>query len=169
MSQDKAAYIAIGGNLGDPLTTLNAALDLIDSGEEIQVFTFSPWYQSTAVGPGNQPDYINGVIGIDTDLTAPSLLKHLQSIENHFGRVREQRWGARTLDLDILWYKSIHLESENLKIPHPRIKERNFVLFPWRDIAPELLIEPGLSVSQAAERVSAEGIRQMKDHYRKVD
>ena len=91
-------------------------------------------YASRAVGPGEQPDYLNAVVKLATDLPALSLLDALQAIENTQGRVRTQRWAARTLDLDLLLYGEQIIDSPRLQVPHPRMGERGFVLYPLKDV-----------------------------------
>ena len=115
--------------------------------------------------PGSQPqaDYINGVIKLQTELTPEALLDVLQAIENQQGRERNERWGARTLDLDILLFDDLSLQTERLILPHTGIAERNFVLYPLQQIAPDLRI-PGLGqVSELAANVSSEGIELLGD------
>jgi len=110
-------------------------------------------YQSEPLGPDNQPNYINGVIALLTKLSPQDLLIELQAIEKAHGRSRAvERWGPRALDLDLLAYANVILDSENLVLPHPGIAERNFVLLPWRGIAPNYKV-PGLSsVERLASR-----------------
>ncbi len=126
--------IALGGNLGDPLATLTAAIQVLSETPGITVTARSSWYLTAAVGPP-QPDYINGCVLIETAIEPHDLLTMLLDIENQFGRVREVRWGARTLDLDLLFYGDRIIETPRLEVPHPRLRERGFVLVPLREIA----------------------------------
>lgn len=130
------ALIAFGGNLGDLRQTFTRARDELNAPDAIEVVKSSKLYQTAAVGPAGQPDYLNAVVAINTSLSPASLLKLLQAIENNHGRVRKERWGARTLDLDIISFDDLHMESELLTIPHPMISERMFVLCPLCDIDP---------------------------------
>lgn len=138
-------YIALGSNLDHPLAQVESAVkDIAQLGTVKKV---SPWYQSRAIGPGEQDDYINGVLCLETALSPIALLAALQTIENQHGRVRSIRWGARTLDLDILLYGQQIIQQSDLEVPHPRLKERNFVVFPLHDIASNLQLPTGESLS----------------------
>lgn len=132
------AFIAFGGNLGDLRRTFIQARDELNASDEIEVLNSSKLYQTAAVGPAGQSDYLNAVIAIKTSLSPASLLKALQEIENRHGRVRMERWGARTLDLDIIAFRNrtgeMQIETETLTIPHAMISERMFVLCPLCDI-----------------------------------
>ncbi len=127
--------VALGGNLGDSRRVLMEAIETIDCEDEIEVIVRSPLYKTAPVGPP-QPDYINACITIETTLTPRALLRKLLDIENAFGRVRKERWGARSLDLDILLFDRDIIDSPGLTVPHPRLHERAFVLVPLADIAP---------------------------------
>lgn len=147
MSADhwRPAYIGVGSNLDSPLSQVESGIRALQNLPDSIVVLESALYQSKPLGPDNQPDYINGVIALLTKLSPQGLLIELQEIENAHGRLRTtERWGPRTLDLDLLAYADVILDSENLKLPHPGIAERNFVLLPWRGIAPNYRV-PGLS------------------------
>jgi len=131
-------YLGIGSNLGEPLQHIQAALIALAKIPNTQLLRRSPWYGSKAIGPGEQADYLNGVIELETTMSANQLLHQLQSIETQQGRKREIRWGARTLDLDILLYGHQCFTSAELSIPHPRICERAFVLAPLATLNPNL-------------------------------
>ena len=137
------AFIALGSNLADPLAQLQRATQSIAGIAGSQILTLSPIYRSTAVGPGDQPDYLNAVLALDTELRPLPLLDALQDIENRQGRERKLRWGARTLDLDLLLYDLDTLDHPRLTVPHPRLAERNFVLYPLADICEPNLMLPG--------------------------
>ena len=130
-----SAAIALGSNLGDSQQILLAAIEVIDSVANMAVGARSHFYKTAAVGPP-QPDYINACITIETDLSPCQLLGELLAIEKQFGRVRKERWGPRSLDLDLLLYDSHITDTPGLTIPHPRLHERPFVLIPLTDIAP---------------------------------
>ena len=136
-------YIGIGSNLNDPTAQVRQAFQELASLPRTRCTARSPLYRSAPVGPAGQPDYINAVAGVATELAPETLLAALQAIEHAHGRVRTQRWGPRTLDLDILLYGEAIRQDPRLTIPHPRLRERAFVLYPLRDIAPDLSI-PGL-------------------------
>lgn len=133
-------YVGLGSNLDEPLIQVNRAIEALRRQPAIHLLRRSPWYGSKAVGPGDQPDFINGVIELETSLEPRALLGVLQGIEQAQGRVRELRWGARTLDLDILLYGDLRHNTPDLQIPHPRLAERAFVLAPLADLAPDLAI-----------------------------
>jgi len=128
------AFIAFGGNLGNVRQTFEQARHELDKTDDIRVLKSSKLYRTPPVGPAGQPDYLNAVIAIQTSLEPLQLLAQLQQIEHRHGRTRGERWGARTLDLDILAYDDLHTESEALTIPHAMMHERMFVLCPLCDI-----------------------------------
>ena len=128
--------IALGGNLGNSKRILADAIQAIDSTAHITVLAQSHFYKTAPIGPP-QPDYINACILARTTLTAEALLTALLSIEHQFGRVRQERWGARSLDLDLLFYGDRIIDLPCLTVPHPRLHERAFVLVPLADISPE--------------------------------
>lgn len=148
MTKLAQAYIGLGSNLDSPADQLGRALTAIANHDAIQQVQSSPWYQSRAVGPGEQPDYLNAVAKISTSLSPGALLTALQTIENHQGRTRSVRWGARTLDLDILLYDQLVVSTDVLTIPHPEIRYRGFVLKPLADLSPELCLPNGESIAQ---------------------
>lgn len=127
-------FIGLGSNLNDPLLQLKKAIEHLTKIETLDVKNISGFYSSPPMGPQDQPDYINAVVEISTNLTAEQLLDVLQQIENEQGRVRTQRWGARTLDLDLLLYGNEVINSERLTVPHLGMSERNFVLYPLSDL-----------------------------------
>ncbi|PXY94708.1 2-amino-4-hydroxy-6-hydroxymethyldihydropteridine diphosphokinase [Frischella perrara] len=134
-------YVALGANLGDPLQQAENAITAIEQIPQTSVIKISPFYRSKPLGPQDQPDYLNAVIKIITELSPLALLKALQTIELNLGRVRKaNRWGPRTLDLDILLYDSHVIQSEELTIPHYDMYNREFVLYPLFDIAPDLIL-----------------------------
>lgn len=142
------AYIALGSNLDMPIEQLNRALKAISELPYTQLVALSGFYQSKPLGPQDQPDYVNAVAKIETDLTALSLLDELQRIENEQGRVRLRRWGERTLDLDILLYSDDIIQNERLTVPHYDMHNREFVIVPLFEIAPELVLPTGRSVAE---------------------
>lgn len=134
------AFISFGSNLGDQVALVESAIDALRDSSSIDVTAISPWYRSKAVGPGQQGDYLNGVIELDTSLSAIQLLDLLQTLELNHGRERIIRWGSRTLDLDILFFGNQHISTERLSVPHPRCTQRSFVMQPWADIAANLTL-----------------------------
>lgn len=136
------AFIALGSNLKTPETQLRDAVDALAALPGCHVEAISSVYQSAAVGPGEQPPYLNAVIKLSTSLMPLELLDALQAIEQQQGRKRTLRWGARTLDLDILLYGQQVIDHPRLQVPHPRMAERNFVLYPLADVGREQLMLP---------------------------
>lgn len=137
------AYIGLGSNLASPDRQLDMALQALSGLQQVKVLKTSSYYQTAAIGPEGQPDYLNAVVLIETGLEAEFLLDELQKIENNQGRVRQEKWGARTLDLDILLYGNQIIRTPRLTIPHEHMLERNFVLIPMQEIADESLAIPG--------------------------
>jgi 2-amino-4-hydroxy-6-hydroxymethyldihydropteridine diphosphokinase len=150
--------IALGSNLGDSLSILNSAIEAIEISPQIELIAVSSWYRTTPIGPP-QPDYLNGCAIIWTTLTAKELLITLQAIEAQFGRVREEVWGARTLDLDLLLYGDEIIDTPDLQVPHPRMTERGFVMVPLAEIAPGK-IEPqsGVSILALRNKLECSGV-----------
>jgi len=128
------AFIGIGSNLNSPALQLAQAVSALRKLPHSTLEQVSSAYQSKAVGPGEQPDYLNAVVQVNTTLSPLTLLDHLQSIEQAQGRQRGVRWGARTLDLDLLLYGDSVINEARLTLPHPRILERDFVLRPLLEI-----------------------------------
>ena len=150
-------FIGLGSNLEQPLLQVERAVETLKALPESELKAVSPWYQSVAVGP-EQPDYINGVAELNTAQSPLDLLRSLQAIENAQQRKRLQRWGPRTLDLDLLLYADRQLDEPALVVPHPRMLERNFVLRPLYDIAPTLVLADGVSLKQQLARVGMQGL-----------
>lgn len=145
-------YIALGSNLNQPVEQLKNALRALGSLPQTKLLQFSAFYHSKPLGPQDQPDYINAVACIDTNLAPLVLLDHLQHIENEQGRVRLRRWGERTLDLDILLYGDLQINTPRLTIPHYDMYNRNFVMLPLAEIAADLLLPNQLKVEQIAQK-----------------
>jgi 2-amino-4-hydroxy-6-hydroxymethyldihydropteridine diphosphokinase len=136
-------YIGIGSNLRDPVEQIRRAFQALAELPASRLTARSSWYRTAPVGgPAGQPDYLNAVAALETLLTPDALLTALQAIENAQERVRAERWGPRTLDLDLLLYGSIIRNDPQLMLPHPRLHQRAFVLYPLHEIAPGLTI-PG--------------------------
>ncbi len=137
------AYIGLGSNLANPAEQIKSARTAIIQIAGVQELAFSSLYHSSPMGPQDQPDYVNAVMCVATDLPPIDLLRCLQRIENDHGRVKKaERWGARTLDLDVLIYGNQLIGLPDLIVPHPGLAERAFVLYPLFEIAPQLVV-PG--------------------------
>jgi len=130
------AYVGLGSNLGDRAGYLLQALSLLSRLPETRLLRLSPVYETDPVGPP-QPPYLNLVVEVDTGLPPQRLLEALLEIERALGRERKERWGPRTIDLDLLLYGDWVLEEEGLEVPHPRLHQRAFVLVPLADLIPE--------------------------------
>jgi len=152
------AYIGLGSNLENPLAQVEQALVELAAIPESSLLAKSPLYRSAAVGPGDQPDYINAAALLETSLAPLALLDALQAIELSHQRVRLEHWGPRTLDLDILLLDQQTIDSDRLKVPHPYLTQRNFVLYPLADIAPELLLPDGRSLQQLIAQCPRDGL-----------
>ena len=134
------SFLSLGSNLGDRLDHLSKAITALANQPKIKVLKVSSVYQTKPVGGPKQEDYLNAVAKIQTELSALELLDVTQSIENNEGRIREVRWGPRTLDIDVLTYDDLISADEKLTLPHPRISERAFVLVPFFEIDPQATI-----------------------------
>jgi len=152
----KRAYVGFGANLGDPAATLRAATaelgrraGTVPAGSHI--------YRSRPIGVTDQPEFLNAVARLETALTADRLLEELLAVEAGFGRVRDVRWGPRTLDLDLIWYEGERREDARLTLPHPRAHEREFVLRPLAELAPDLVLR-GATVSEWLARLEPQGV-----------
>ncbi|MCG5058125.1 MAG: 2-amino-4-hydroxy-6-hydroxymethyldihydropteridine diphosphokinase [Limnoraphis sp. WC205] len=153
--------IALGSNLGDSGETLEKALQTLDDIPEIRVKRRSSWYKTAPIGPA-QPDYLNACALLEVQLTPYQLLQTLLNVENQFGRVRQERWGPRTLDLDLILFEDFILETPDLQVPHPRMSERAFVLVPLAEIAPHW-IDPisGKTIAELLEQVERSGVNKV--------
>ena len=153
--------IALGSNLGDSLTILKDALEILAERPSITLKKYSSWYQTVPVGPP-QPDYLNGCALLEVQLTPQELLEALLGIEAKFGRVRKERNSPRTLDLDLLLFDDLILDTPNLQVPHPRMHERAFVLVPLAEIAPNW-VEPvsGKAIAQLVQTVDCSGVQRL--------
>lgn len=153
------AFIALGANLNDPRQQIIEALKYLSQVAEFNLLSYSSLYAGPPMGPQDQPDYINAVCLLDSDLTAYQTLQRLHSVEHHFGRQRLRHWGERTLDLDLLLYDSVESDDQQLKLPHPGIYERDFVLFPLQEIAASLTLPNGNTVAEQTRRITNKGLR----------
>lgn len=153
------AYVAIGSNQDQPRERVERAFGELGALPHTRLIARSRLYQTSPFGPVAQDDFVNAVAGLLTELEPHALLQHLRAIENAHGRVREVRWGPRTLDLDLLLHGRSRITDEVLTVPHPGIAERAFVLYPLADLAPQLDI-PGVGrVAWLAGRVGSEGLK----------
>ncbi|GAB4348769.1 MAG: 2-amino-4-hydroxy-6-hydroxymethyldihydropteridine diphosphokinase [Oricola sp.] len=157
MNDPVVAYLGLGGNVGDVAAAMRGALKAIDGHGDCRVVSVSRVFRTPPWGPVKQDWYLNACIAIETRLGAPDLLALVLKIEQAFGRIRAERWGPRTLDIDILLYGDTPVALENLTIPHPRMTERAFVMVPLADIAPDIVLE-GRTVRDHAAAFAGEGL-----------
>ena len=158
-------YIGLGSNLNNPTKQLQSAFDTLANTVGVGISCCSSFYQSKAVGPGVQADYLNAVVCINTTLTPLSLLDILQDIEHKQQRTRDIRWGPRTIDLDILLYGDQVIASSRLQIPHPEMKNRNFVLYPLAEIAPLLQLPNGESLTSILASSSRQHLARLNQSF----
>ncbi|KUM53100.1 2-amino-4-hydroxy-6-hydroxymethyldihydropteridine diphosphokinase [Rheinheimera sp. EpRS3] len=155
-------YIGLGANLDQPVVQLQQAVQALKQLAQSTLVAVSGFYGSKPMGPQDQPDYVNAVAAIDTTLTAEQLLDTLQQIEQQQGRKRKaERWGPRTLDLDILLYGNQVIATERLTVPHYGLRVREFVLYPLYEIAPQLNLPDGTVLSSLLAQVSQNGLQKL--------
>lgn len=135
----RLAHLGIGSNLGDRLAHLQGAVDDLASAADVDVVAVSSVYETSPVGGPEQDDYLNAVVAVETERSARSLLELGQELERRAQRIRNVRWGPRTLDVDVLLIGSERTTEADLEVPHPRIWDRGFVVVPLHDIAPDLV------------------------------
>jgi 2-amino-4-hydroxy-6-hydroxymethyldihydropteridine diphosphokinase len=156
------AYIGLGSNLAEPATQIKSARYAVAGIEGVQELAFSSLYHSLPMGPQDQPDYVNAVMCVTTQLSPLIFLHSLQKIENDQGRVREgERWGARTLDLDVLMYGDQEINMPDLIVPHKGLDERSFVLYPLFEIAPQLFVPGKGVITDLIAKCPLSGLRRM--------
>ena len=153
-----AAFVGVGSNLDGPEARIRRALDDLGRLPRTRLSGASGLYRNPPMGPADQPDFVNAVAWLETDLVPLVLLDALQRLEARQGRRRGRHWGPRTLDLDLLSMGESRIASERLDLPHPGVAERAFVLVPWAEVAPDYLV-PGLGrVADLASRCACEGL-----------
>ncbi len=163
LRQPVRAYVGLGSNLAQPRSQVQRALDELGALPDTSVALRSHLYRSAPMGPPDQPDYINAVAALDTRLDAIALLHQLQSIELAHGRVRQgERWGPRTLDLDLLLYGELQMDTPELTLPHAGLHLRAFVLYPLHEIAADLTVPGHGRVDQLLAGCSAEGLERLQ-------
>ncbi|MER7989618.1 2-amino-4-hydroxy-6-hydroxymethyldihydropteridine diphosphokinase [Streptomyces noursei] len=165
LSNPKRAVISLGSNLGNRLETLQGAIDALEDTPGVRVKAVSPVYETEpwGVAPDSQPSYFNAVVLIKTTLPPDSLLERGHAIEEAFERVRDERWGPRTIDVDILAYQDVVSDDPRLTLPHPRAHERAFVLVPWHDVDPEAEVPGRGAVAALLAAVGSEGVNHRAD------
>ncbi|MFC9291558.1 2-amino-4-hydroxy-6-hydroxymethyldihydropteridine diphosphokinase [Streptomyces sp. NPDC057052] len=161
----KRAVISLGSNLGNRLENLQGAIDALEDTPGVRVKAVSPVYETEPWGvePGSQPSYFNAIVVLKTTLPPSSLLERAHAVEEAFHRVRDERWGARTLDVDIVAYADVVSDDPSLILPHPRAHERAFVLAPWHDVEPGAQVPGRGAVAELLDTVTREGVAARKD------
>jgi 2-amino-4-hydroxy-6-hydroxymethyldihydropteridine diphosphokinase len=150
------AFLGLGSNLGDRLANLQAAVDALQTEPGLRVTASSRVWETTPLGGPPQPDYLNAAIRVEADLSARDLLDAARRVESRLGRVRKERWGARTLDVDILLYDEEQIDEPDLVVPHPRMTERAFVLLPLLELDPDPVLPDGRRLKDV--RVDTNGV-----------
>ncbi|WP_447038200.1 2-amino-4-hydroxy-6-hydroxymethyldihydropteridine diphosphokinase [Streptomyces sp. DSM 118878] len=165
LSNPHRAVISLGSNLGNRLETLQGAVDALEDTPGLRVKAVSPVYETEPWGvePGSQPAYFNAVVLVKTTLPPTSLLERAQAVEEAFHRVRDERWGPRTIDVDIVSYADVVSDDPDLTLPHPRAHERAFVLAPWHDVDPEASLTGRGSVADLLDSLTREGVTPRAD------
>lgn len=153
-------YIGLGSNLGNPVANLHSAIAQLSVIDRVELRGVSRFYASKPMGPQDQPDYVNAVACIKTTLSAHELLQALFTVERSHGRVRDAslRWGPRTLDLDLLLYGDEVIEAADLRVPHPGICERSFVVLPLADLAPYLVFPNGRTLQDCLQALACDDL-----------
>jgi 2-amino-4-hydroxy-6-hydroxymethyldihydropteridine diphosphokinase len=160
----RPAYVAIGSNLNHPHARVLEAFERLAALPAICSVLRSRHYAARPLGPQDQPDFVNAAAGLVTQLTARELLAGLLGIEQAMGRNRQERWGPRVIDLDLIWMLGEPIDEPGLTVPHPGVSTRNFVLYPLADIAPTLAIPGHGTVSELMRRVGDDGISVLEQH-----
>ena len=155
--------VALGSNLGNRLENLQGGLDALFDAPGLDLVAVSPVYQTAPVGGPRQPDYLNAVLIATTTLPAHAVLERCHGVEAVYGRVRDEVWGPRTLDLDIIVYGDVVSDDPELTLPHPRAHERAFVLAPWLDIDPDAEVPGWGRVSDLLAKVDHADVRRLDD------
>ncbi len=155
------ALIALGSNLQQPQTQVSKAIEVLSNTPGLSLIKASSLYATAPVGYDNQPDFINAVVQMATEMPAPQLMQLLLDIEQTFGRERPFPNAPRILDLDLLDYDGMHLESQLLKLPHPRMHERGFVVMPLAEIVPDFVLPSGQSVVEWSATNKHDDVRKL--------
>ncbi|MFE0439659.1 2-amino-4-hydroxy-6-hydroxymethyldihydropteridine diphosphokinase [Streptomyces nigra] len=161
----KWAVLSLGSNLGNRLETLQGAVDALADTPGLRIKGVSPVYETEpwGVDPGSQPSYFNAVVVLKTTLPPSSLLERAHAVEEAFHRVRDERWGARTLDVDIIAYADVVSDDPVLTLPHPRAHQRAFVLAPWYDLDPEAQLPGRGAVADLLGTLTRQGVVPRQD------
>ena len=154
----RPAYVSIGSNLGEPRARVREACERIGALPATRLLGRSRSYRSQPLGPQDQPQFVNAAVGVLTTCSARELLTSLLAIERAMGRERRERWGPRIIDLDLIWMTGAPIDEPGLRLPHPGVRDRNFVLYPLAEIAPTLDIPGCGRVAELKERAGDAGL-----------
>ena len=158
------AVLGLGSNLGDRMEMLQGAVDALVDAPGIDVVALSPVYETEPVGgPADQPSYLNAVIIVTTSMSPRTLLERCLAVEDAFDRVRDIRWGPRTLDVDVITYAETVSTEDDLTLPHPRAAERAFVLAPWCDVEPDAQLTGHGPIADLLAGLDRSGVRRTQD------
>jgi len=163
MTDVRRAVLALGSNLGDRLAILQSAVDALAATPGVTAVAVSPVYETDPVGGPEQPDYLNAVLLVDTALAPRALLQRAHDVEKEHGRVRGERWGPRTLDVDVVAVGDLTADQADLQLPHPRAHERSFVLVPWAEVDPGARLPGQGTVAELLGRLGGDGVRPRPD------
>jgi 2-amino-4-hydroxy-6-hydroxymethyldihydropteridine diphosphokinase len=155
------AFLSLGSNLGDRGATLHAALRELGASDEVRVIRRSSLYATAPVGKTDQPEFYNLAVEVETVLAPEALLDRCQAVERHLGRVRGERWGPRTVDVDILLYDRQTVHTERLIVPHPEMLRRRFVLEPLLEIAPDAVLPDGSPITPHLPPLADQSVRRL--------
>jgi 2-amino-4-hydroxy-6-hydroxymethyldihydropteridine diphosphokinase len=155
--------LSLGSNLGDRLETLQGAVDALADTPDLRVLAVSPVYETDPVGGPDQPDYLNAVVLAEGPQPPRTVLERALAIEDAFDRLREVRWGARTLDIDVIAVGDLLVDDRDLELPHPRAAERAFVLVPWLDVDSAAELPGAGAVADLLEPLDRSGVRRRGD------
>lgn len=156
------AFLGLGSNLGDRESNIHEAVGRISGQHGIRVVRISSTYETAPVGYTDQPDFLNAVAEIETDLSPEDLLRVILGIEKEMGRVRNIHWGPRVIDIDLLLYDEVTMSTNALTLPHPRMLERAFVIAPLAEIAPGLILSNGCTASEALGKLVEQKVRRLE-------
>ena len=159
----RRAALALGSNQGNRLVTLQGAVDALAETEDVDVAAVSGVFETDPVGGSQQPDFLNAVVVVVTLLSARELLERAHEIEEQYGRVRAERWGPRTLDVDLVVLGAEVVDEPDLVVPHPRAAERAFVLLPWLDADPDATLPGHGRVADLLAGLDSTGVRPRSD------
>lgn len=159
----RRVVVALGSNLGGRLSSLQGAVDTLADTPEVRVLAVSRVYETEPVGGPAQDDYLNAVVLVESSLPPQRLLGRAQAIEDAFGRVRAERWGPRTLDVDLVAVGDLTIDEPELVVPHPRAAERAFVLVPWLDVDPDAVLPGKGPVRDLLAGLDRSGVRLRDD------